>query len=309
MASLPQAVVNTLIYSDIFHYPLTEDELLRYLHTDKRVSRSMLRETLVRLRKIVSFSHGYYALKGREDGILLRKTRMIASEKKLAVAKKTIAYLTLVPTIQFIGISGSLAMKNAGENDDIDLFIISNRNSIWITRLIVYLLLKARGVQRHRTRGKAENRFCVNMYLDECTLTFPSYRQTLYTAHEIAQLYPVFDRKNTYKRFFKANRWMKRYLMHSRMRQVTQITHPFQRVIGHQFFVTLCILCNSVAKRLQLWYMKDHKTREEISDTLLAFHPYGYEIIIEKQYQQACAKYLSVRSKLPGDFLWQNDSH
>ena len=62
-------------------------------------------------------------------------------------------------------------MDNAGEKDDIDLFVITSKGTLWITRLLLVSLLIFMG--QYRGRGKKESqKVCLNMLIDEVGLKF-----------------------------------------------------------------------------------------------------------------------------------------
>src|SRR5260221_11194131 len=119
------AILKTLTYGDIFDYPLTKEELWKYLISDKPITRKAFEEEIEepRCRGFASAT-GFYFKKGRGKIVTLRKKREKISERKLEIARSVCNFLKLIPTIQFIGISGGLAMSNADAKDDIDLFII-----------------------------------------------------------------------------------------------------------------------------------------------------------------------------------------
>ncbi|MDO8460845.1 MAG: hypothetical protein Q7S38_00205, partial [bacterium] len=158
MRSAEKAVIKTLVYSDIFEFPLSYDELWRFLISPKPVSKKSLKEILNRQSQNFSVKNGWHYLSQRENLIDIRLQRRHESAKKLTDAKKIVSYLSLVPTIYLIGISGALAMENAGDKDDIDLFVITKTNTIWITRFVLTLILQVFGVRRNRNVHEAANK-------------------------------------------------------------------------------------------------------------------------------------------------------
>jgi len=48
------------------------------------------------------------------------------------------------------------------------------------------------------------------MFVSEPAL--PESERDLFSAHEVLQMEPVFDRGNTYKKFLLANKWVKTFL-------------------------------------------------------------------------------------------------
>lgn len=272
------SVLKALIYSDIFNYPLRKEEIWKFIIG--KISRKSFEGELKNLSG-VGFKNNFYYLWGRSKIIEKRIERKKESQRKLITAKIIARIFSLVPTVLLIGISGGLAMENAEEKDDIDLFVIVSRGNIWITRLILIFLLILMG--RYRRREKKEsNKVCLNMLIGEEALAFPKSRNDLYTAHEIIQMRPVFERKNTYKRFLSANKWVLKYLPNGiriEKERYEKVNKSSQSVL------------EVIAKIIQLWYMKKHITSETIQDYFLAFHPYEYKYHVLKEYNKRLRKY------------------
>lgn len=53
---------------------------------------------------------------------------------------------------------------------------------------------------------------------------------------------------------------------------------------------TLCILLEPIARVVQLWYMRNHRTHEVISDTSLRFHPKDARVWIKRKLRTRLAK-------------------
>lgn len=289
-AKLQESILKTIIYSDIFDYPLTKDEIWRFLITEKdqKVSREEFDKALKNLPKKISFKENFYFLPKRDSLVNKRLRREKESQDKLALSEKIIFYLSFIPTIQFVGISGALAMKNSDKDDDIDLFVITKKNTIWITRFLILFLLEFLGKRRKRFDKNIKNKICVNFLIDEDNLNFSYKKQDLYNAHEIVQMIPFFEREDMYQKFLKTNTWVKNFLPNAVKHGIKNITQkqsePFFNIVLCLFLS--CSVLEALIKRLQLWYMKKHITTEIISDDLLAFHPTDYRKIILNKYKK-----------------------
>ena len=115
---IERAILKTLVYSDIFDYPLSKDELWKFLTSgkiDKESFEELLKDNLI---EKVNFRNSFYCLSGREEIIKTRIERKKESRKKIVVAKKIIKQLCCIPTIQFIGISGALSLENSEESGE-----------------------------------------------------------------------------------------------------------------------------------------------------------------------------------------------
>lgn len=300
--SIPKNILSTICYSDIFDYPLTLDEISRFFIGNKKIDEKKLAYQLEggRLIKMVVLKNGFYCFKNRTKIINKRIRREEESIKKLQLAQKIILKLCLVPTVQLIGISGALAMKNSEKNDDIDLFIIAKKNTLWITRFFLLLLLEIFGRRRKRNEIDPSDKFCMNMLIDESLLLLPKERQNLYSAHEIVQLMPVFQRENMHEKFIKVNKWVNKFLPNFKFKSMQQKTQSknssFLEVVLRFIspladLVLLSSALNNISKHIQLFYIKRHKTTETVSDHILAFHPFDYKAKILSAYQKRLEKY------------------
>src|SRR5258706_13608594 len=214
MGSVEKEVFKTLAYSDYFNYPLTFTQMWQYLISDKIIEKKDIIDTLKK-SKVIGKKNIYFFLKGKIAIVDKRIEREKISLKKLLLAKHFAKILSLVPTVIFVGISGSLAMKNAAENDDIDFFIISSPGTIWITRIICVLILFLFGVKRKRIGENHRNKICLNMYLDGSQMALPLKDHNLYTAHEVVQVMPVVNKNNIHELFLKENAWVLKYMPNS----------------------------------------------------------------------------------------------
>lgn len=262
------SVVKTLLYSQIFDYPLTKDQIWHFLISDKNISYQDFLEQLNH-NKQIKREKNYYFISGNKDLVGKRLGRQKESCFKLQKAKRIIARLAVIQTICFIGISGSLALLNTRKNDDIDIFVITKTDTLWLTRFLIVLLLKILGVHRRRESKNVSDKICLNMLLEEHAL---SQDHNLYTAHEIVQMMPIFERHNAYARFLAANQWVKNFMPNITIPQ--DLKSEFSQKNQTGYFIKLI---NLFAKKLQLWYIEKNRTREKVSDHFAAFHPTDYK--------------------------------
>jgi len=283
MSELEQAILKTLIYSDLFDFPLRQTEIHKYLVSYKATITN-LEEGLKKLIRShqVGEKDGYYYLAGREQSVPLRQNRADISRKKIEFAKKKLRILKWIPWLCFVGITGTVAVENANEEDDIDLLLIFQSNRMYLGRLLEYVLLT---LIRHRRRAgqvKVRDLFCPNLYLSEAALGMK--RQDLFTAHELVQIFPIWERKDTYARLLNANQWIKDYFPNYSL--------PVQKRIApaKPAFFLLTVLEHLVA-RLQWVYMLPKRKREIVTWDQLFFHPKDVRTTILSQYEERVQRY------------------
>ncbi|MDP3899719.1 MAG: hypothetical protein Q8Q23_01415 [bacterium] len=212
--NINQAIYQTLAYFDIFEYPLTGWEVYKYLWRGSLrddVSFFAVRSALDNSEK-VERKDGFYFLKGKENLIQTRKRRQVISAQKYRRAGKIIKWLSLLPFIEMIAVSNSLAYENARAESDIDLFIITAPGHIWTARFYAALLLK---LFHLRPQGSDRaDKFCLNFFVSTDGLDLQKLTLTddIYFQYWIAQLYPVYDRARNYQDLIFANGWLKKNL-------------------------------------------------------------------------------------------------
>lgn len=266
------SILKTICYADIFDYPLTEKEVYRWVKYIRRLRYYDIRKA----NGVILHKDTVMFLKGREALIERRKERELVSKQKLLIAKRVVAILKYIPTIKLIGISGSVAMQNATEKDDIDLFIVAKEETVWLTRFLATIFVEVFAKRRRPNDRNVADKICLNMFVDENYLAIAKTKQNIYTAHEVCQLKVLFDRNNTYQKFLVANQWVRKYLPNGiEMKKLRN--EVIKKEFKSNYLITLLLYYfNMIAKTLQLWYMHRHLTSELITDHFLAFHPKDY---------------------------------
>lgn len=289
--SLHKSILKTLAYADIFDSLLTEGEIWQFLISDIKVSKQEVGQAIKKL-KIIESKKGFYCLEKRTGIIEKRIKRKIYSEKKIYIAQRVSTYLSYLPTVYLIGVSGGLAVANADEKDDIDFFVVAKKNTLWLTRFLALLILEILGVRRKRKEMLVSDKICLNMLLDERNLFLPKEQQNLYTAHEVLQMMPLFERSNTYQKFLQANVWVGKFLPNA----ITGIRNKESKIMEEKknplFIIRYSLLIlEFLAKKAQLWYMRKYRSNKMVTDTLIAFYPLDYHKKVLKQFESRLKKY------------------
>lgn len=291
-------ILKTLCYADIFDYPLTLPELYRYLITTHLVSTSDIKSFITTNSAFIDSHTNYFFLKNRKAIVAKRERRASISRKKIKRAIMIAGYLSFIPTIKLIGISGSLSMMNAKNSDDIDLFFITRKNTLWITRFIVYVLLLLLKVKRTRFDKSAKDKICANMFLTEDSLRLT--HESIFIAHEVVQLRVVLNRDCTYEKFMEENKWVKKYLANTPLYSYTndkvKVDAPEKMTTWKEYLI---YPLESFFYYTQYVYMKSHKTNEIIGRNVAFFHPTDKTNVIEELYSKRYQSYLEYLGNLP----------
>jgi len=115
--------------------------------------------------KSVSIENDFVVLKGYEHLFSERVFREKTAKKYLEIAKTFVGELTRCPHGKLIAVCGSVAYGSAVASDDIDLFIITKENRMWLFFLKTLLLARAYNIKASITGEKAN--FCLSYVQDE----------------------------------------------------------------------------------------------------------------------------------------------
>jgi predicted nucleotidyltransferase len=191
-----------LAYFDIFNYPLTNEEVRRFLQ--QRYDQLLVDEVLSDLLKdqfIFKLNH-FYSLQNRPELAAIRIQGNKRAAELLKIAKRVSKILSWFPFVESIAVSGSLSKNFADEKADIDFFIITSANRLWTARTCMHIFKKFTFLA-----GK-QNWFCMNYYIDEMRMEI--IEKNIFTAMEIVTLIPM-QGTNCFKKFINANCWTSNY--------------------------------------------------------------------------------------------------
>ncbi|MEP7374647.1 MAG: hypothetical protein ABI675_14730 [Chitinophagaceae bacterium] len=237
------SILKLLAYFDIFHYPLTKNEIRQFLSRsdDEQSLDKILKEVLA--RQAVFLHLGFYSL---HNNPLLSHRRTEGNARAEAMLPKAFTigkFLYRFPFVRAVGISGSLSKNFADEKADIDFFIITKARRLWLARTIMHLFKKFTFITGH------QHYFCMNYYIDEDALLIES--RNIFTAIEIATLLPVAG-KETIDNFFAINKWSRDFFA-SRENKMVENSKPginwFKRAVEWVFD-------NGIGNRLDNWLLK-----------------------------------------------------
>jgi hypothetical protein len=233
--SIEEAILKTLAYSDIFDYPLTLDELHKYLPTS--ATKEEIKNCIENINQ-VSLDEGYYFLSGRDEIVKIRQAR---EKKSQPVFKRALFYGKIIsrfPFVNMVALTGSLAMLNLSNEIDMDFMLITKPNRLWFAR--------AFAVTFGRLVRLLGDRICINLLVSENNLHWNQH--DLYSAREICQMFPV-SGFETYNNFRIANLWTQEILPNNSFSKINSNQVSWlQKIIELPFF-------GKLGDKLEKWSM------------------------------------------------------
>lgn len=214
MDLLLPALLETLVYADLFDYPLKLGEIGRFLIGRRAFELSQIKAGLEELvaRNLIDRRDDCFFLRGRQGLTQARAKREPLTAEKLRRLEPLIKIFSRIPFIKLVGLTGAAAMGNSDETDDLDLMIVTTRRRMWLARFIVFSFLKALGLKRQNSRDDPNGKICINLWCDQDNMVVPEGDRDLVVAHEIAQMKPLANKDQTYERFVEQNLWLTQFL-------------------------------------------------------------------------------------------------
>ncbi len=329
MKTIEEEILNVLSYFDLFNYPPTVEEI--YTFFKKKTLSGQITSILERMAKkgiiirvkssrnnLGRYTPGKYHknnIKDQKSNIKNFQIRENISVEKREKVKLYIKLLSFFPQIKLIGLSGTVAMMNARDDDDIDLFIITAKNRLFTGRFIALFIAQVLGIRRSKkslvrvfekpanarnlrlypylsnakwpfsnphtstflteSTLKFRDKVCLNLFFDEKNLTVPDFKKTEYVAHEILQMKPLLDRENVYNRFLRANSWVYEIFPNALKKQEERNKKKEEKVINRR--ISFSNSLETLLKKIELIFINRHRTSEIITDSQLWFHPDDFE--------------------------------
>ncbi|MFH1145897.1 MAG: hypothetical protein V1707_02965 [bacterium] len=213
--TLAQAIIATVHWFDQFSYPLTAQEIGRYLvkkeqsFTDHEFLAVL--DSLVAGRQLAS-ARGFYCLHGRESLVDERLNRNVAMEVKMRKVKFVCRILRYVPGLRLVAVCNGAGYFNGRPDSDVDIFIIVRQGNLWSVRALVTFILT---VLSMRVRGEhAKDKLCLSFWMSDDNLSverFALLDGDPYLAWWVSQVYPMLD-DGVYREWWIANQWIKEYI-------------------------------------------------------------------------------------------------
>lgn len=231
---LSNHILKVLAYFDYFHFPLQTEQIIFYLGC-KAESTKAIHECLNELVSIgkIECDRGYYGLTNLSANIDNRLSGEENFRQLRDRIRKSCNRISYFPFVKFIGLSGSMSKGYAPPNADIDFFIVTEKNRLWLCKILLHLLKTAsmlKGSQRW---------YCLNYYVDVTAMRIEE--KNIFTAVELASLKPLIDEGNYYEQLIQHNEdWLKEIIpnfsLHSKVETIQPRKNFFSQLLS--FFST-----------------------------------------------------------------------
>ncbi len=139
-------MLRAVTYAALFDYPLTLQQLRDSLDVVAD------EDTIVRwwrtgplLQATVDYRDGLFFPRGRADLALTRARREAFSRQMLERDRRILSFVSAMPFVRMVALSGSLAHLNAEGVADLDLFVITRARRVWSVTLTILIVARLLG--------------------------------------------------------------------------------------------------------------------------------------------------------------------
>jgi hypothetical protein len=283
-------ILKTLVYFNLFNYPLTLFELWQNLPTtNTHLSTPFLLEEEIKknklLNQLLDFEDGFYFLKGKKNIITHRQINYREALKKFRRAKWIANFLKYIPFIRSIIICNSLAYANPSESSDIDFLILVEPGSIWRTRALSILLTEI--FASRPKKNKTKDAICLSFF-SIYSQNFESLKlqpEDSYFDWWMTKLLPIYDREKTFEKFEESNRWINKLrpnallaLISKRFR-IKEIRPGLRKILEILLSFPSPRLGERISQTIQMWHLPkelkeiaNRDTRVVLNNNILKFH-------------------------------------
>ena len=292
-------ILRTLLYYDLFDYPLTAQEIALFLESDD-FGLEVIEEGLRLLagEKVVGSKDGYWFLDDQNGQIVGKRLRMEREGKRMwKIARRMGKFMRMVPFVRAVFISGQLSRYIADQKSDIDYFIITEPEHLWIVRTLFVLF-------RRTVLLNNRKYFCTNYYVTTDNLEIAE--RNIYTACETASLKPLWNHA-LFNRFSRVNlKWIRQfypnfdYRLLEQREGVSERRSIFQRVVEMLIprIVARRIDRELMESTIKFWQKKFPGQNEEFYQTSLRCapnesraHPDDLSAEILRRYKASLKRY------------------
>ena len=212
---LQQSVIKTLLYYDIFNYPLKAAEVYRFLPTNS-VRPNDVEEALGQLcnSQLVFRFDEFFSIQNNVENIIRRKKGNAFAQKSSSIAVRRAKLIANFPFVRAVFASGSFSKGYMDDKSDLDFFIITSPGRLWIARTFIVLFKRLFFLNSHKY-------FCCNYFIDTDHLEIEE--KNLFTATELATLIPL-QGTSLYSRMMSHNHWLLNFFPNYEIKTVENTT-------------------------------------------------------------------------------------
>jgi glycosyltransferase involved in cell wall biosynthesis len=291
------AIEKTFVYSSLFNSGIKKDKIHRQVF-DLKINQEDLEFSLYKLLSAK-------ILIRRDDAIYLNNLQGFYNNKdgiKRSKINRIFKFLKHLPLTSSIAFSGGSAHYGCENHNDLDLFIITKPNTVYIVYFLIHL---------YSIMFNLRKELCANYLVDETNLQIDDSLD-FYTAHQIISLTP-FKNENMLYRFWNENTWVRNFFpnfIHVPQSKVGESPNNFERFMKYSLLVPF----NKILMlSYKFYYLKKLKVLQKsnslkLTDHCMKLHTNNNREKIIMEFEKTWSNYLAKKPGKKGSRLNKLDS-
>jgi predicted nucleotidyltransferase len=287
LSPLSADILLSLLYFDIFNYPLTQTEITWHSTLNILIESGITNELeILRQKKYIDSLNGFFFLPAKSETVERRILGNLKATQYIEKAKKISSFISAFPFVRGIFLSGSVSKGYADKDSDIDYFIVTSPGRLWLARTLLILFKKIFLLNSRKY-------FCLNYFIDTDHLEIPD--RNIFTAVELNYLLPTYN-QSIYHRIRECNEWTRSYLPnfmtpeHSILPVKKIFIKNFsEKIFGGSLGNKLDDLCLYITEKF--WNYKFRKTSNQPDRSIRCqkhvskFHPQSFHKKVMESYE------------------------
>jgi hypothetical protein len=239
---LRRSILKTLLYFDIFKHPLKAEEVFHYLDRNS-IEVNDVQAELAKLcdDELVFRFDEFYTVQNNASLIHRRSLGNARAERSVSLALKRAQLIASFPFVRGVLASGSLSKGYMDEHSDLDFFIITAPNRLWIARMLLVLFKKIFLLNSHKL-------FCVNYFIDEEHLELEE--QNIFSATELATIMPLINKELYLRLLRENNHWLTQFLPNYEARNTERVIRASNGILKRSLEKAMNILRPRVLEKI-----------------------------------------------------------
>jgi len=206
--NLRKAIFEVIAFFDLFDYFPNSFDIYRFLSlkSDQKEIENVL--LLMQADSRIHSMEGSFSLREERFEYLTKNKRYLNIEKKLNICKKVSRIFSFIPWIKFIGLGNVIGSNNFKKKGDLDFFIVTAKNRVWLVRLLVVFITMI--LRLRPTKNNHQDKICLSFFVSEYRLNLDSLmiEKDIYMKYWLASLIPLYEKGDSYVKLISKNSWL-----------------------------------------------------------------------------------------------------
>ena len=281
-----EAIEKTLLYSHLFNGGMHKSELYKFLF-DIKINEVQFEKALGNLENLnrINLKNNNVSLNYHNINIYKKEIKNLDKKR----IKRSLRIIKIIPFISCVCFSGGTANYGIDNHNDIDLFIITRPNSIYIVYLMIHIISKICNLRKQ---------LCANFLIDETNLEIKN-QHDYYTAHQIVSLVP-YKNSQMLEYFGQNNYWVKDFFPN----YISQLSKKNEIMETLDKYYLLLKPINILLKHFYRFFYRNYLVKDfseaiKLDDKCIKLYTNDHRIKTLEAFSREWEKYLQTNKQVP----------